>query len=132
MKTLSGATIAAGTKFRGNIQNFGACPVALEQSWYTGIGGWFGNVYEQYIHNNTWTRFRELTLDYNIKSLSRLTKGAISSATFGLTGRNLLLFSNLKGIDPDTNLNSNSSARGVTYFDDPGTRSFLASLKLNF
>ncbi|MBS1663400.1 MAG: SusC/RagA family TonB-linked outer membrane protein [Bacteroidetes bacterium] len=132
MKTLSGATIAAGTKFRGNIQNFGGGPVALEQSWYTGIGGWFGNVYEQFIHGNTWTRFRELTLAYNVKSVSRLTKGTISSVVVELSGRNLLLFSSLKGIDPDTNLNSNSSGRGVTYFDNPGTRSYLASLKLNF
>jgi TonB-linked SusC/RagA family outer membrane protein len=132
LKTLAGTTIAAGTRFRGNIQNFGGGPVALEQSWYTGIGGWFGNVYEQYIHNNTWTRFRELTLAYTVKDISRWTKGSVRSVIVELSGRNLLLFSNLKGIDPDTNLNSNSSARGVTYFDDPGTRSYLASLKLNF
>lgn len=132
LKTLAGATIASGTRFRGNIQNFGGGPVALEQSWYTGIGGWFGNVYEQFIHDNTWTRFRELTLAYTVKGINRWTKGTISSIIIEASGRNILLFSKLKGIDPDTNLNSNSSARGVTYFDDPGTRSYLATLKLNF
>ena len=132
LKTLNGATIAAGSQFRGNIQNFGGGPVALEQNWYTGIGGWFGNVYEQFIHNNTWTRFRELTVAYNVKNMGRWTKGGMRSIVIEISGRNLLLFSNLKGIDPDTNLNSNTSGRGVTYFDDPGTRSYLASLKVNF
>lgn len=132
LKTLNGATIAAGTPFRGNIRNFGGGPVALEQNWYTGIGGWFGNVYEQFIHNNTWTRFRELTVAYNLKNIGRWTRGGMRSVVVELSGRNLLLWSNLKGIDPDTNLNSNTSGRGVTYFDDPGTRSFLASLKVNF
>lgn len=132
LKTSTGTTIAAGTKFHGNIQDFGAGQVALDQNWYTGIGGYFGNVYEQFIKDNTWTRLREATLAYTIKSAGLSRKLGLSSLIVELSGRNLFVITKIKGIDPDTNLSGNSSGRGVTYFDNPGTRSYLATLKVNF
>ena len=39
----AGNTISAGTRVRGNIEDFGGGPVLLDESWYrTGIGGGFG------------------------------------------------------------------------------------------
>ena len=132
LKTASGATILAGTSFRGNIGNFGGGDVALDQSWYNGLGGFFGNVLEPFITDATWTRLREVTLSYRItrKHLPKFTH--LSSVNIELSGRNLWVNSKLKTIDPDSNLEGSGSGRGIVYFNNPGTRSYLFSLKLNF
>lgn len=132
LKNYKGQTITTGTLFRGNIYNFGAGDVALDQSWYNGLGGWFGNVGEQFLEDASWTRFRELNLAYNLQSqkLKRLT--GLQSVVFELSGRNLFLISHVKGYDPDSNVAGSTSARGVVYFVNPPTRSYLFTLKLNF
>lgn len=132
LKTASGATILAGTTFRGNIGNFGGGNVALDQSWYNGLGGFFGNVLEPFITDATWTRLREATLSYRItrKHLPKFTH--LSSVNVEITGRNLWLNSKLKTIDPDSNVEGSGSGRGIVYFNNPGSRSYLFSLKLNF
>ncbi len=132
LKTASGATILAGTAFRGNVRNFGGGDVALDQSWYNGLGGFFGNVLEPFITDATWTRLREVTLSYRItkKHIPKFTR--LSSVNFEITGRNLWVNSNLKTIDPDSNLEGSGSGRGIVYFNNPGTRSYLFTVKLNF
>ncbi len=132
LKTYSGTIIPANTPFRGNIQNFGAGNVALEQSWYTGPGGFFGNVGEEFLHSATWTRVREVTLTYNLDAPKLLRTNKIKSIVLEASGRNLFLWSQVKGFDPDVNVGGSQSARGVTYFDNPPTRSFLFTIKANF
>jgi len=130
LRTSTGATIAAGTPFRGNIQNFGAGDVALTESWYTGLGGYFGNVLEPFVQDASWTRLRELTLGYTYRlPVARL---GLHAATFELSGRNLWLVSPVKSFDPDSNLAGSGSARGIVYFNNPSTRSYLATLRLDF
>jgi TonB-linked SusC/RagA family outer membrane protein len=132
LKTASGATILAGTTFRGNIGNFGGGNVALDQSWYNGLGGFFGNVLEPFVTDATWTRLREVTLSYRItrKHLPKFT--GLSSVNIELSGRNLWLNSKLTTIDPDSNVEGSGSGRGIVYFNNPGSRSYLFSIKLNF
>ena len=132
LKTASGATIPAGTTFRGNIGNFGGGDVALDQSWYTGLGGFFGNVLEPFVTDATWTRLREVTLSYRItrKYLPKFT--GLSSVNIEISGRNLWLNSKLDTIDPDSNVEGSGSGRGIVYFNNPGSRSYLFSIKLNF
>jgi hypothetical protein len=131
LKRYNGTIIPAGTSFRGNIKDFGAGNVALDQAWYTGAGGFFGNVGEQFLEDATWTRFRELNLGYTLQS-GRLRKIGVKSLGIELSGRNLLLFSKVNGYDPDSNVAGSTSARGVVYFVNPPTRSYLLTLKLNF
>jgi TonB-linked SusC/RagA family outer membrane protein len=132
LKRYNGTTIPAGTPFRGNIKDFGAGNVALDQSWYTGPGGWFGNVGELFMEDATWTRFREVNLGYNITSNYLRKKAGISSIGLEVSGRNLLVLSKVDGFDPDANNSGSSSGRGVVYFVNPPTRSFLFTLKVNF
>lgn len=132
LKRYNGTTIAAGTPFRGNIGNFGAGDVALDQSWYTGPGGWFGNVGENFLEDATWTRFREINLGYNISSNYLKKKLGLSSIGLELSGRNLFIISKVSGYDPDANVSGSGSGRGVIYFVNPPTKSFLFTLKLNF
>lgn len=132
LKNYRGNTIPAGTPFRGNIHNFGGGDVALDQSWYNGLGGFFGNVGEQFVEDATWTRFREINLGMNFKSAWLKKKFGINSIGFELSGRNLFLISKVNGYDPDANNSGTTSGRGVVYFVNPPTRSYLGTIKLNF
>jgi TonB-linked SusC/RagA family outer membrane protein len=132
LKQSNGVVIPAGTPFRGNIQDFGAGPVALTQPWYTSLGGGFGPVAESFIGDATHTRLREITLTYTLNSKAFRDFTKFRSVDFGITGRNLMLWTDLKGIDPETNLTGPSNGRGLDYFNNPNTRSLLFSVSINY
>jgi TonB-linked SusC/RagA family outer membrane protein len=128
-----GNVILAGTTFRGIAYNYGAGPVALTESWYNGIGGYFGGgIDELYIEDGSWTRLREMTLSYNLNSKWLKENAGVSSAQLSFTGRNLFLWTPFEGNDPDTNLQGISAARGIDYFNNPSTKSFIFSLSVTF
>ena len=115
---------------RGNLGNFGTDnDVWLDQNWYTGLGGGFGPVSEHFITDGSWTRLRELSLGYSIPRATAKKMG-LSSLDLGFTGRNLLLWSPFKGVDPELNLTGVSNGRGLDYFTNPGTKSFIFSVRL--
>ena len=116
---------------RGNLEDFGGGQVLLDQSWYTGLGGGFGSVAQDYIKDASWFRLREISLNYNLPK-SILNKLHIPGASIGFTGRNLLLWTKFPGVDPELNLTGTSNGRGLDYFTNPGTKSYIFSLKLNF
>jgi hypothetical protein len=43
-----------------------------------------------------------------------------------------LLWTEFPGVDPELNLTGTSNGRGLDYFTNPGTKSLIFSLKLNF
>jgi hypothetical protein len=129
----NGDIINIGETFRGSVYNFGAGDVALTESWYNGDGGFFGNGNDElYIEDGSWTRLREMSLSYMMNADWLKRKMGISNLELTVTGRNLLLWTNFEGNDPDTNLSGISAARGIEYFNNPGTKSFIFSLNLNF
>jgi TonB-linked SusC/RagA family outer membrane protein len=129
---INGNIIPVGTTFRGNVEDFGAGNVALTEDYYRTIGNWFGGLHEQYVVDGSWTRLRELSLGYTLNSekFKQFTK--LTSANITLTGRNLFLWTDYIGNDPDTNLTGVSIARGIDYFNNPGTKSYIATVTLNF
>jgi TonB-linked SusC/RagA family outer membrane protein len=131
LKTIGGKKIAAGQTFRGVVHDFGAGPVALEQDWYTSLGGGFGPIGEQFIYDASWTRLREVTLGYSLPS-DLCKKAKLQAVDFTITGRNLMLWTNWEGIDPETNLTGASNGRGLEYFNNPNTRSYLFTLKVTY
>jgi TonB-linked SusC/RagA family outer membrane protein len=132
LKTYSGAIIPAGTTFRGNIQDFGAGPVALTEAYYTSVGGGFGPVASQFMEDGTRTRLREIALSYSLTGSKFRTATKLQSIDFSITGRNLGLWTDYTGIDPETNLTGPSNGRGLDYFNNPSTRSYLFSVKINY
>jgi TonB-linked SusC/RagA family outer membrane protein len=129
----NGNIISIGETFRGNVQDFGAGPVALTESWYNGDGGFFGNGNDElYVEDGSWTRLRELSLSYNLSSPWLKSKLGLESVQLTATGRNLILWTDFEGNDPDTNLSGVSVARGIDFFNNPGTKSYLFSILLNF
>lgn len=132
LKTYNGSTITSGTKFRGAVYDFGSGPVALTESWYTDLGGGFGPVGSQFVEDGTRTRLREISLGYSFagEKFKRATR--LSSIDVLLTGRNLVLWTDYTGIDPETNLTGPTNGRGLDYFNNPSTRSFLFTLRFNY
>ncbi|WP_224488060.1 SusC/RagA family TonB-linked outer membrane protein [Robertkochia flava] len=128
----NGNIINIGETFRGNVGDFGAGPVALTETWYNGEGGFFGAGNDElYVEDGSWSRIREIALTYNWSSEWLRKATALESVQFSLMGRNLFLWSEFEGNDPDTNLSGVSAARGIEYFNNPGTKSYVFSLTLN-
>lgn len=130
----AGTVFKAGTTVRGNIKDFGKGDVLLDESWYTSLGGGLGGsaINEFAINDGSWTRLREVSLEYKIsnKKLSKLTK--ISSIDLSLAGRNLAIWTDILGIDPEVNQSGVDNGFGIEYFTNPSTKSWVATLKLNF
>jgi TonB-linked SusC/RagA family outer membrane protein len=134
MKNVSGVVYPAGAVVRGNIGNFGGGDVILDEAWYISRGAGLGAsaIREFFVGDATWTRLRELSLMYNIngKGFQKSTK--LSSIQLGITGRNLFLWTPIKGFDPEVNQAGVGNGFGIEYFTNPSTRSILFSLKVNY
>jgi TonB-linked SusC/RagA family outer membrane protein len=118
---------------RGNIENFGAGNVVLDETWYrTGIGNGFNGPAELFVERVSWARLREVTLSYSLRTAGFKKATKLESIDFSFTGRNLLLLTNYTGVDPETNLVGVSNARNLDYFNNPGTKSFIFTVKINY
>ena len=132
LKTATGGTIAANTPFRGNVGNFGGGAVALTESWYNNLGGGFNGPGSQFIEDGSRTRLREVAVNYRINGSKFKAKTGLQSIDFSLSGRNLALWTNYTGIDPETNLTGPSNGRGLDYFNNPSTRSYFFTIRINY
>ncbi len=119
---------------RGNLTDFGKGTVLLDESWYAkGLGSGFGPVGSQFFRDATWIKLREVSAGYTFKGKAfRITK--IKSIYFGITGRNLYLWTKDKGwyIDPESNLSGSSKGRGLQYFNHPTTKSIIFKTTITF
>lgn len=129
----AGTINPAGTLVRGNIQDFGAGPVLLDEKWYTSLGGGFGGsvINEFAVNDASWTRLRELSLAYSLDS-NLVKKIGLESVQVSVTGRNLALWSKIDGIDPDVSQFGNGLAKGVDYFTNPSSKSIVFGININY
>ena len=133
LRDVNGDVIPERTAFQGNIVDFGAGPVALNQAWYTGRGTASNTAsYRQFVEDASNTRLRQVTLSYRLDGdkFRRLTR--LSDIDFSITGRNLILWTDYSGVDPETNVSGASLARGQDWFTNPNTRSVLFSVTINY
>ncbi|HEX8017200.1 MAG TPA: SusC/RagA family TonB-linked outer membrane protein, partial [Flavobacterium sp.] len=94
---------------------------------YLGDGG---GAAEEAVTDVNWVRLRDVSLSYDF-DVKRFT--ALSSAQISITGRNLWLDTNYKGVDPETSLTgAGSRINGLDYFNNPGSKSFIMTLKVGF
>jgi TonB-linked SusC/RagA family outer membrane protein len=134
LKNSRGDVIPAGSTVRGNIENFGGGDVLLDQNWYTTLGGGFGGsaINEFSVADGSWTRLRELSLGYSIGGAAFREKTKLNSIDLSVIGRNLFLWTDIKGIDPEVNQSGVDNGFGIEYFTNPSTRSFVFSIKINY
>ena len=119
---------------RGKIENFGGGDVFLDESYYwSGPGSGFTGPDEQFLEDASWSRLREVSLSYDLTSDKLKEVAKIHAAKITFTGRNLLLFTDYTGNDPDQNLNgSGNNGFGLDYFQNPSTRTYQFTLNLTF
>jgi TonB-linked SusC/RagA family outer membrane protein len=133
LKDVNGNLIAEGTSFQGQIKDFGAGPVAINQAWWQGRGSASNSAsYKQFVEDASATRLREATIRYSINAKSIKFLSKLSSIDLGLTGRNLVLWTNYTGTDPEVNISGAGLARGQDWFTNPNTRSVLFSLQVKY
>ncbi|MEM7373205.1 MAG: SusC/RagA family TonB-linked outer membrane protein [Bacteroidota bacterium] len=135
LKNFDGDVIPSGSTVRGNIEDFGAGPVLLDETWYRhGIGGGFGDnqAYNFSVEDATFTKIRELTLSYTLNSEGFRNATTLGSVVISATARNLFNWNRIEGIDPETNQTGVGNGFGLEYFTNPQTRSYLFTLGVNF
>jgi len=106
--------------------------VALDEAWYTGNGGGFGNVAENFVEDASYIKLKELSLSYEIAPCLYSKMKFVKGANVGVFGRNLWLKTKYSGVDPETSLTGASDAQGIDYFNNPGTKTFGVNLRINF
>lgn len=122
-----------GYTFRGQVVDFGAGPVIIDDSYYwAGPGSGFTGPFEQFIEDGSYVRLREVGISYTLNTQGFRDATGLRSVDFGVKGRNLLLFTDYTGIDPETNLTGSSNGFGLDYFQNPNTRSYFFSVRINY
>jgi hypothetical protein len=130
MVTYKGNTIPAGTTVRGNLHDFGGGEVLLDEDWYTGAQGFGdGKFNELAVTDGSWTRIREASISY---TLNKGLGDVIDNIQLSVSGRNLIIWTDVEGIDPDVNQFGRGYGFGLDYFTNPGSRSYIFTLKATF
>lgn len=90
-----------------------------------------GGAAEQFVEDGSWVRLRDVNLGYRINLKD--SKIGIEYLDLSFTGRNLLLITDYKGVDPETSLTgAGSNIGGLDYFNNPGARSYIFGVKFAF
>jgi len=87
-----------------------------------------------YVQDGSYIKLRELTLSYDIpvESLGSVL-GSVRSARISLSGRNLLRFTDYRGLDPEvSNFGNQAIVRNIDVAPFPPSRSFFLSVDLGF
>jgi len=93
---------------------------------------WYRGNSEFFVQDATWVKLRSVSVSYNLPA-RWLGSGAIRRASVGLTGNNLLVFTDFNGYDPENSTtNSGSSAEGFAGMTYPALRSYLFTLNIGF
>ncbi|MBP6455693.1 MAG: SusC/RagA family TonB-linked outer membrane protein [Chitinophagaceae bacterium] len=105
--------------------------IPLDETYYSNVGGGF-SVNEPFVEDASWTRLREVGLSYTFTPKILENVKYVKSITAGFVGRNLILWTKYKGVDPETSLIGGGKAQGLDYFNNPGTKTYGINLKVNF
>ncbi len=133
---LSPLTLDRGTAvIPGIIESTGATnttAIPLNQDYYTSR---FANNGYNFVEDGSWIRLRYVSLSYKAPA-SFTERLKLSNLQFTLTGRNLLLFTDYSGVDPEVSGSGAGVAGAGSFgFDNlgvPATRGFDLGLKFSF
>ena len=95
----------------------------------------FGTLGEENVEDASWVRLRQVRLTYSLPQTLMDNIRGFSGVDIALTGRNLLLFTGYRGIDPETNLVGTTQGEngfGLEYFNNPNTRGYGINLTVTF
>jgi TonB-linked SusC/RagA family outer membrane protein len=111
--------------------------VVIGEGWFSagalgGGQGATGGPITTRLEDATNTRLREVSLAYTFDQQWLQHAAGISAMDVKLSGRNLKLWSDYSGLDPETNLGGAQNAnRGIDWFNTPLTRGWVVSVTLH-
>ncbi len=105
--------------------------VPAQYYWQTFKGDGAGSAAENAIEDGSWVRLRSVNISYRFNFRKKHANSTVQYLELGVTGRNLLLITNYKGVDPETSLTgAGSNITGYDYFNNPGTKSYMFNLRM--
>jgi TonB-linked SusC/RagA family outer membrane protein len=105
--------------------------VADGQDWhYNNLGSSFTGPTSQFVEDGGYVKLREVSVAYTVAELPRWM--GLTSINLRLSARNLKTWTDYTGIDPDQNLLGAQIGRGLDYFGNPNTRSFVLTARFNY
>jgi hypothetical protein len=106
--------------------------VPLNEGWFAGAGGIFNGPDIQFNESGSFVKLREVSLGYVMDQPWVSRTLGLSSIELRVAGRNLFTSTDYTGVDPETSLlGAASPLRGIDYFNNPQSRSFVFSFTLN-
>jgi TonB-linked SusC/RagA family outer membrane protein len=123
--------------FNGPVVGPGAgTAVVIGQGWFNGTGGnGFGAVGGPIggrLEDGTHTRLREVSVAYSFRQDWVRNLAGSRQLDVKVSGRNLALWTDYSGLDPETNLGGASNAnRGIDWFGTPMSRAWIVSMSLH-
>jgi hypothetical protein len=106
-------------------------PVVIDQDWFQGDGGSFGDNSADFVEDAGFVKLREISIAYTADQPWVHNTLGLSSVDLRLSGRNLKTWTKFRGIDPETNLEGAGLVQGVDWFNNPQNRSFVITIGLN-
>jgi len=73
-----------------------------------------------------------LSLGYTLRNDWLQNTAKLGSVDVAISGRNLVLWDNIPGVDPEINQTGVGGGAGLDYFTNPSTRSVVISLTVNY
>jgi TonB-linked SusC/RagA family outer membrane protein len=131
---LRNTTVVFGQDFFSNTPVAGpgvGTPAVLDESWFQNYYSTFTNLGQPFYEDAGFVKLREISLGYTENGGFARRLG-FTSIDFRVAGRNLAVWTDYTGVDPETSLGgAESGARGIDWFNNPQTRSFIFSVTLN-
>ncbi|HEU5169162.1 MAG TPA: SusC/RagA family TonB-linked outer membrane protein [Gemmatimonadales bacterium] len=131
---LRGSTVVFGQDFFPDTPVAGpgvGTPALLDESWFQNYYSTFTFLGQPFYESAGFVKLREISVGYSATGGFARRLG-FSSIDFRLAGRNLAVWTDYTGVDPETSLGgAESGARGVDWFNNPQTRSWVFSVTLN-
>ncbi|HET7457597.1 MAG TPA: SusC/RagA family TonB-linked outer membrane protein [Gemmatimonadaceae bacterium] len=106
-------------------------PVVIDQDWFQGDGGTFGDNTAQFVEDAGFVKLREISVAYTLDQPFVRNSLGLGSIDLRLAGRNLHTWTKYRGIDPEMNLEGAGLVQGVDWFNNPQTRSVVLTVGLN-
>jgi TonB-linked SusC/RagA family outer membrane protein len=98
--------------------------------WWNGIGSSFIGPDSPALEDGGFVKLRDVSLTYSMRNQGWLGSAGFTGIDVTVSGRNLRTWTDYTGIDPESNLNGQTLGRGIDYFNNPQTKSFVLSFTL--
>jgi TonB-linked SusC/RagA family outer membrane protein len=131
---LRGKSVVFGQNFMpGSVAGPGVGTSAvLDQNWFQNYYSTFTFLGQPFYEDGSFVKLREISVGYTLTGGFVSRSMGLSSIDLRVAGRNLAVWTNYTGADPETNLSgADTGARGIDWFNNPQTRSFVFSATLN-